>query len=1033
MALTQAEVSQLYVSLFGRASEGEGNKYWMANAADMVTSANNMLDTQAAKDYFGDTINDNQKFVEFIYLNTLGKTYADDKAGVDYWVAELEGGKSMGEVSVAVITSAQDPVNAGDAQDQFNNKVDVSNDAADKLEAFTSIEAFTSYVKDVDHTEDSVTAATALVDDAVPQTYTLTSGAEEITGQAGPDTFNGVVSGLSSTRTLDAGDVLDGAGGTDTLAVSMSSSFAGLTANVGSITNIEILDLTNVSDLSRSFNAATIKGLETIKVDTNDQSFTVSNLAGTDLALDISNADATKTVTLGYAATVNDGTADSLTVTLNDVGTAKTTTVAQKTVTLAATGVEALTLASAGTANFVNAAIGTSKTVSITGAGDLTVTGVDTSVTEVDASAATGDLSLSLNGATIESVKTGSGDDKVTVNSLNIEAVLDGGAGSDTLVLAGIGTGNITLQPAMIGFETLAVSRLAGVVTFAGSGTTDLAVIAIVDRMTSGLTVAELSNSAITIAYSDSKDTANVVSNANLTYTGVVDLTVVTSTNNTSGTVRVYDDNIIAAKATSVDLTLVKGVTYDGTITAAKASSVTVTSTNTAAIALDFVTATATSLTVDAKSDVTFDTTTDLSAIQNVTFVSTKSVNTNNAGIVLGNGFGDKSSSVSIDASGVKGAFTTIVDAYAAGGGVVDIVGSTLAKNTVIIETGRNEVSVTGSLLQDIVTLNQAFAVTDELGMSFDLGTVSTTDQVIFSAGGNITNGTTTFVGVNTITTGAALTLDASSVSAQTIAIAGAGFAIGLEGTSGADTITLTGVNLTGVGGLILNAGGGNDTIKGQAASTSAQTINGEAGNDTITLGALAGIVDGGAGNDIITGGAGNDSITGGAGNDTLKSSSATDTDTFVFAATGALNGSDTITDFTGTTGLDILNVNAFLGAAGTVNTTVIAAGSTANIDAANDVNWYDSGATTGLTTTNVAALFQTTAAVAANVFLIADSGKAVIVSGDSGTEETLQMFYVDAALDGTVTDVSAADVVLVGTISGTTDFANLAPNNFIF
>jgi hypothetical protein len=80
--LTQEQVSQLYVSIFGRASEGEGSAYWMANQNDMTAAANTMLDTEPAKAYFGSTLNDNQKFIEFIYENTLGKTYAEDPVGV---------------------------------------------------------------------------------------------------------------------------------------------------------------------------------------------------------------------------------------------------------------------------------------------------------------------------------------------------------------------------------------------------------------------------------------------------------------------------------------------------------------------------------------------------------------------------------------------------------------------------------------------------------------------------------------------------------------------------------------------------------------------------------------------------------------------------------------------------------------------------------------------------------------------------------------------------------------------------------------
>ncbi len=52
--LTQTQVSQLYVSIFGRASEGSGNAYWCSTQDNMVTAADVMLSTTAALSYFGD-------------------------------------------------------------------------------------------------------------------------------------------------------------------------------------------------------------------------------------------------------------------------------------------------------------------------------------------------------------------------------------------------------------------------------------------------------------------------------------------------------------------------------------------------------------------------------------------------------------------------------------------------------------------------------------------------------------------------------------------------------------------------------------------------------------------------------------------------------------------------------------------------------------------------------------------------------------------------------------------------------------------
>jgi hypothetical protein len=150
-SLTKTEVSQLYIGVFGRASEGGGNSYWQTDpqSTSMTATANVMLNTDPAKAYFGSTLDNNQDFIEHIYLNTLGKTYVEDADGVDYWVSELEYGKTKGEVIAALIVAAQDPTNAGAAQDRFNNKVEVSDYCADEINEYTNLETFTGFLSSV--------------------------------------------------------------------------------------------------------------------------------------------------------------------------------------------------------------------------------------------------------------------------------------------------------------------------------------------------------------------------------------------------------------------------------------------------------------------------------------------------------------------------------------------------------------------------------------------------------------------------------------------------------------------------------------------------------------------------------------------------------------------------------------------------------------------------------------------------------------------------------------------------------------------
>ena len=152
MALTQTEVSQLYVAIFNRASEGSGNFFWQTFYVESEKEetlgeiADAMLATSDAKDYFGDSIDSNQDFIEHIYLNTLNKT-ADgaggtvaDAAGLAYWTARLTGDTQGPQLTRAeLISTFIDTVNDVQAtaptaaSQQWTNRVEVSDHTADTL------------------------------------------------------------------------------------------------------------------------------------------------------------------------------------------------------------------------------------------------------------------------------------------------------------------------------------------------------------------------------------------------------------------------------------------------------------------------------------------------------------------------------------------------------------------------------------------------------------------------------------------------------------------------------------------------------------------------------------------------------------------------------------------------------------------------------------------------------------------------------------------------------------------------------------
>jgi hypothetical protein len=161
-ANTKTDISMLYVSLLNRASEGEGNQYWQNTGLSMEATVDAMLATSDAQTYFGSSLDTNQAFVEHIYKNTLNKLPSDDPDGISYWVNLLNSGTSRGTMVVSFVNAATDPVNAGEAQNQFNNRVALSNYMADTVEKAPSDYATsTSFSHDLVVTSDANTITTA--------------------------------------------------------------------------------------------------------------------------------------------------------------------------------------------------------------------------------------------------------------------------------------------------------------------------------------------------------------------------------------------------------------------------------------------------------------------------------------------------------------------------------------------------------------------------------------------------------------------------------------------------------------------------------------------------------------------------------------------------------------------------------------------------------------------------------------------------------------------------------------------------------
>lgn len=250
MALTKTQVSELYVAIFNRASEGEGNQYWQGLDGSAAEIAALMLATPAAQAYFGDSLDSDQAFIEHIYLNTLGKTYADDAEGIDYWVGRLEAGEDRGALVAELVVAAQHPDYAGTpAQQQFLNRVEVSDYTADTLfNAPADFATSLNFGADLVVTENpgTINAAKQAVDaiaDVEPgepgepgvegDRFQLTDGRDFLTGTAGDDIFMGFA-GQNQNGTIanafGTGDFIDGGAGRDKIEATVQSD---LSADMG--------------------------------------------------------------------------------------------------------------------------------------------------------------------------------------------------------------------------------------------------------------------------------------------------------------------------------------------------------------------------------------------------------------------------------------------------------------------------------------------------------------------------------------------------------------------------------------------------------------------------------------------------------------------------------------------------------------------------------------------------------------------------------------------------------------------------------
>ena len=517
MALTQTKVSELFVAIFNRASEGTGNTYYQTAHTTSKLTAEAMFLLPGVATFFNVTnftdAANVRTVVEAIYLNSLGKAPADDVAGINYWVAEVAGGRSIGDVVNTLVIAANDPLNAGAAQDTFNNKVAVSNFAADTLSTHTTDAEFQAFLTGVTNVASTVTVATTAITAAIPASnnpgsaFVLTTGVDAIadfTGTANDDTFSGTSSALTSAATLNATDAMDGGVGADTLSATLNSNFTGFTT--GSMTAVETINLLNTGSVARTFDATGVTGATTYNITGSATTGGVSNISDMKsiATVNLTGQQGAFTSAMDAAFIALAGTTDAMTVTVNNVGTVASTspTVAEVAVAVTIGSIEALTVIATG-ANVITT--GNAHTSMVTsGAGSLKINTISTALTTFDGSAATGAIDVDLQAGAaglLTSIKTGTGADTITLeeNDATANAVIAGGAGADTLELIAANTG--VTQFNMTGIETLALTNVDGAQTFSVGQTTGLETVSNVAANSAATTI--VGAGAVNLTFND--------------------------------------------------------------------------------------------------------------------------------------------------------------------------------------------------------------------------------------------------------------------------------------------------------------------------------------------------------------------------------------------------------------------------------------------------------------------------------------------------------------------------------------------------
>ena len=295
---------------------------------------------------------------------------------------------------------------------------------------------------------------------------------DNLVGDGGNNVFIGDNSGAATSNTISAADQINGGSGTDTFKL-YANAGTGIGAQpLPQLTSVENLYIKGgLATTTTTADFSTIAGLNSIEIDTpaaalaNGSTFTLKTTAAQTVKLDGVNA-----VTAGTTAKVV--LTDATNVTVNAVGT-DTTINGVVNIDLASTTATSASLIASGAASKV-ALLNTGAkvaTLNISGDQNLTLTEALTTLKTINASAATGKVSVDASAITVDAAFAftgGAGNDTLKVSQAGLDALtagsqLNGGAGIDTLSVSNaaalaFAAADYKAVNAAVGFEVLGLA-----------------------------------------------------------------------------------------------------------------------------------------------------------------------------------------------------------------------------------------------------------------------------------------------------------------------------------------------------------------------------------------------------------------------------------------------------------------------------------------------------------------------------------------------------------------------------------------------